>query len=212
MVGAHAFDCSPQCSCHACALRPVRFNVTIPYSFAPLLLCSALVPASRLITFCSLVFFESGSGTAVGSNGNPHVVEDRAAQAQTTTKLFWPFSSWTSNKISSPASEKKPVQASRAAKSPDSNDDSKLEAKAVRHAEEVMRKLAREDEQAARKAADENVRLQPIDLSRDRSSRILTVPSVSQETCRSAHPGESGRCQGCSSESAISSREQGCLR
>jgi hypothetical protein len=106
--------------------------------------------------FGRLFFFENGSGTAAIGDGRVY-----DAQAKTTTKLFWwPFSSSISKKATaaapSAAAAPKHVQAPSAVASANSNDDSDLEAKAVRHAQEVMRKLAREDERAARQAAKED--------------------------------------------------------
>ncbi len=79
-----------------------------------------------------------------------------------TTKLFWPFSSSPSKKAAAIGikDSKSPSLRPRASPSAESDErinNSKLESKAIREAQEVMRELVLKDREAAHKAAEENV-------------------------------------------------------
>ncbi len=102
-----------------------------------------------------------------------------------TTKLFWPFSSSPSKKaaaIGVKASKSHSLQphASLSAESDERINNSKLESKAIREAQEVMRELVLKDRQAAHKAAEENVRNLHTTIGFGRLARAHSFLSISR--------------------------------
>lgn len=73
------------------------------------------------------------------------------------TQLFWPFSPSPSKKAAPAVGKASASQLSSAAKSSEHGTASNMDVKAVRQAQEVMRKLVMEDKKAARKRAEETV-------------------------------------------------------
>jgi hypothetical protein len=92
------------------------------------------------------------------------------------TQLFWPFSPSPSKKAAPAVGKASASQLSSAAKSSEHGTASNMDVKAVRQAQEVMRKLVMEDKKAARKRAEETV-LHSHDLA---SWRTLAHSCVSQ--------------------------------
>ena len=98
----------------------------------------------------------------MGNDLDSFDIKTQAVRVQ-TTKLFWPFSSPNSQKVAEKggkASKSRSVHSveSFSAKSVQRIDNIKMVSKAVREAQDVMRKLVLKDKEAAHKAAEQNVR------------------------------------------------------
>jgi hypothetical protein len=110
---------------------------------------------------CRLLFHDQCIGLSLINEVDVLEVKAPAIRDQ-TTQLFWPFSSPPSLKtvaIGDKSSKSHSVHsvASSSAESVERVDNTKLVSKAIREAQDVMRRLVLKDKEAARKAAEDNV-------------------------------------------------------